>query len=259
MNPTVSEWLNLFFRWLHVVAGVIWIGHLYFFNFVNAHVAKTLDGPTKKAVIPQLMPRALYWFRWGAAWTFISGLMLAGLVYYMGGLMYEGDATPNKGLGYGIILVGFVLVGLYDVVQKAMKGSTMSIVICLGLLAVQYVLMEYVAMFSGRATFIHVGIFLGTTMAMNVWMRIWPAQRKIITAIKDGTAPDGDLVALAGLRSRHNTFMSVPLLFLMVSNHFPGSYGVLPPMRAAVLAGFLAVGFAVTHWLYKKSAAVPGF
>jgi uncharacterized membrane protein len=258
MNP-VNEWLNLLFRWLHVVAGVIWIGHLYFFNFVNAHFAKLLDGPTKKIVVPQLMPRALFWFRWGAAWTFISGWVLAALVYYLGGAMFEGDVEGNVGMAHGSVTVGLVLVFLYDVIQKSMKGSNASIAICLALVAAQYGLMEYGAKMSGRAIFIHIGMFFGTAMAMNVWMRIWPAQRKIITAIKDGTAPDADLVAMAGLRSRHNTFLSVPLLFLMVSNHFPGAYGVTAPMRAAVLAGFIAVGLGVTHWLYKKSAAVPGF
>src|SRR5262245_30660485 len=76
----VSEGL---FRWIHVVAGITWIGHLYFFNWVNAHFAATMDGDTKKKVVPELMPRALYWFRWGAAFTWLTGLMLAGLVFYM--------------------------------------------------------------------------------------------------------------------------------------------------------------------------------
>ena len=78
------EGLEAIFRWLHVFAGIIWIGHLYFFNWVNGPLQAKLDGPTKKLVVPELMPRALYWFRWGAAYTWITGVLLLGLVYYMG-------------------------------------------------------------------------------------------------------------------------------------------------------------------------------
>src|SRR5262249_48686712 len=81
------DWKGFFeglFRWIHVVAGVAWIGHLYFFNWVNAHFVATMDADTKKKVVPELMPRALFWFRWGAAFTWATGLLLAGLVYYMG-------------------------------------------------------------------------------------------------------------------------------------------------------------------------------
>src|SRR5262252_3341552 len=107
MDATVSEWLNLVFRWIHVVAGVMWIGHLWFFNFVNAQVAKTYDAASKKAVVPQLMPRALYWFRWGAAYTWISGIFLLGLVVYMGGTLDSkiGD-VPGMLVGLGALVVG---------------------------------------------------------------------------------------------------------------------------------------------------------
>ncbi len=78
------DFTQLIFRWLHVIAGVTWIGHLYFFNWVNGAFTKTLDADAKKKVVPQLMPRALYWFRWGAAYTWITGILLIGMVYYMG-------------------------------------------------------------------------------------------------------------------------------------------------------------------------------
>src|SRR5258706_10699333 len=82
MNPEVNNWLQLIFRWGHVVAGVMWIGHLWFFNFVNGPFAAKMDGPTKKLVIPELMPRALFWFRWGAAWTWITGVLLLAILYW---------------------------------------------------------------------------------------------------------------------------------------------------------------------------------
>ena len=257
MNPEVNNWLQLIFRWIHVVAGVAWIGHLYFFNWVNAHFAKTMDGPTKKAVTPELMPRALFWFRWGAAWTWITGVLLAGLVYYMGGALLEDPNSGKGAIAAGLLLAGLVLIVVYDVVMKAVANvvvaNTIMLLIFFGYMAA----LHYVGGLGGRALFIHAGAFFGTAMAFNVWMRIWPNQRRIITAVKEGTAPDAGMVALAGLRSRHNTFMSVPLIFFMISNHYPTVYG--SSLRLAWLIGFTLVGFAATYLLYQKSAKVSGF
>jgi len=105
--------------------------------------------------------------------------------------------------------------------------------------------------------YIHAGLIFGSIMALNVWMVIWPAQKKIITAIKEGTAPDAALVAQAGLRSRHNTFMSVPLVFTMISNHYPTMYG--NTYRDIYLLGVIILGFASVRALYGKSAKVSGF
>jgi uncharacterized membrane protein len=250
--------MNLVFRWVHVVAGIAWIGHLYFFNFVNAHFAKTLTADNKKLVVPELLPRALYWFRMGAAWTWITGLLLLGIVYYMGGVLYEDPTNPNHAMGGLMLVLLLVFAFLYDVIMRMMKGQQMvANILALVLLAALYCLCWEFANFSGRALYIFMGGALGTAMAMNVWMRIWPAQKKIITAVKAGTAPDADLVAMAGLRSRHNTYMSVPLVFFMVSNHYPTVYGNdLHWLWAAVI---VAVGFLATWLLYKKSAQVPGF
>jgi uncharacterized membrane protein len=253
-NPVVSEWLNLIFRWAHVVAGVMWIGHLWFFNFVNAQLAKTYDADSKKKVIPELMPRALYWFRWGAAWTWITGVLLLGIIYTMGaGFMREGSTLSNgagTGIAFAVLFAGFLV---YDLLWKSpikanpVAGAIVSVVL---LAASGFVLDR---LFAARTTYILLGGLLGTIMAANVWMRIWPAQRKIIAAVKGGSAPDPALVALAGLRSKHNTYMSVPLMFLMVSNHFPGVYGMANGWAVAV--ALVVVSFAFTAFLYSKSAS----
>jgi len=246
--------LNALFRWLHIVAGIVWIGMLYFFNWVNGPFAASLDGETKKKVVPELMPRALYWFRWGAAWTWITGVLLLGIVYYMGDNLVDPDSTMGKGagtaIGLAVILLGFVA---YDILWKTplkanpLAGTIVSLVI---LAVVAWVLS---CSFSGRAVFIHIGALFGTSMAANVWMRIWPAQRKIIAAIRDGQAPDAALVGLAGMRSKHNTYMSVPLLFLMISNHYPTVYGGRHGWVYAIV--MVIVGMLFTSWMYKKSAA----
>ena len=252
MNPEVNNVMQAVLRWGHVIAGILWIGHLYFFNFVNAHVAKALDGPTKKSVVPELMPRALYWFRWGAFWTWITGILLAGLIYYHGKVVFEDPNQGNPWLWLAIVLailiVGFLV---YNAIMKAIKNVTVASAICLALLAGVYYLLAEVGHFSGRSLYIHVGVILGTIMALNVWMVIWPSQRKIIAATSAGTPPDANLVALAGLRSRQNTYMSVPLLFTMISNHYPTMYG--GAYRDICLVSVIALGFAIVWWLYRQS------
>ena len=250
MDENVRSWMELFFRWIHVVAGVMWIGHLYFFNFVNGQVAKTYDADSKKKVVPELMPRALYWFRWGAAYTWITGILLLGLVYYMGGVLVPpGGMSVGAGTGAGLALLVVAWV-IYDVLWKAMEKQETAAV------AISYVLVAAVTfglsrVLTGRAVFIHVGAMFGTVMAANVWMRIWPAQRKLIAATKAGTAPDAALAARAGLRSKHNTYMSVPLIFAMVSNHYPAVYG--SDFGWIILLVLIALGWAATKGLYTKS------
>jgi uncharacterized membrane protein len=260
MNSDVNTFVQLFLRWAHFVAGILWIGHLYFFNFVNAHVAKVLDGPTKKALVPELMPRALYWFRWGAAWTWITGLLLLVLIYYHGGtpVVFENPETGTGWLWLAIVLVllavGFLI---YNAVMKSVKNVLAANTIVLILFVAVYLFLEYVGKFGGRALYIHAGGILGTMMFMNVWMVIWPYQKKIITATKEGTPPDAALVASAGLRSRHNTYMSVPLVFFMISNHYPTMYA--GTYRDVCALGVLVLGFGAVRLLYGKSAKVTGF
>jgi uncharacterized membrane protein len=260
MPQDVNNILQLVLRWAHVVAGILWIGHLYFFNFVNAHVAKALDGPTKKVVVPELMPRALYWFRWGALWTWLTGILLGGLIYYHGREVFDADhrQTSNPWLWLAIVLV-ILIVGflVYNAVMKAVKNVIVANTIVLLLLVGVYLFLEYVGNFGGRSLYIHAGLILGTIMALNVWMVIWPYQKKIIMATKEGTPPDAALVAQAGLRSRHNTFMSVPLVFTMVSNHFFIAFG--DKYSDLWLLVVFVIGFAFVRWTYGKSAKVSGF
>ena len=255
MDASGMDWANLLFRWLHVIAGVMWIGHLWFFNFVNGQVAKTFDADSKQKVVPELMPRALYWFRWGAAYTLITGIFLLGLVYYMGGVLWA-DAVNNPGnkvgmaVGLGVLVVGWVV---YDNLWKATANSqAVGTVISIVLISVAACGLTHYG-FSGRAVFIHCGSIFGFSMAANVWMRIWPAQRKIIAAIKAGDKPEPEWGALGGLRSKHNTYMSMPLLFLMISNHYPTVYGGANVW--ALVAGIVVVGFLLTKFFYNKAAS----
>jgi len=113
----ISSGLEALFRWMHIFAGILWIGHLYFFNFVNGPFEGKLDGGTKKTVVPELRPRALYWFRWGAAWTWITGVLLLGMVYYMNRAAVQSETfTPGS---YVMLAVTFLAVFLYDYLFKS--------------------------------------------------------------------------------------------------------------------------------------------
>ena len=252
-------WLEPIFRWLHIIAGIMWIGHLWFFNFVNAQVAKSYDADSKKKVIPELMPRALYWFRWGAAYTWIFGILLLGTVYYMqaNAMLLDDNhkdlgAGAATGIGLGLLVVGFLV---YDILWKQLAkkealGAGISFALTVG------IAFGLSMIFSERGMLIHIGALFGTIMAGNVWMRIWPNQRRIIAAIKEGKAPDAAWAGMAGLRSKHNTYMSVPLMFFMISQHGVVELGMgslnYPWLGAALV---IAAGWGLTKFFFVKSAS----
>jgi uncharacterized membrane protein len=248
------EALQGLFRWAHVIAGITWIGLLYFFNWVNSGFAPTMDAETKKKVVPELMPRALYWFRWGAAYTWVTGVVLLLLVYYHGGLMFDDLGASWTGLSIGMVAVTFLSVFVYDALASSVLKPT-NVAFWGGVVLALVVLFLYgLAGFSFRAMAIHLGAMFGTNMAFNVWFRIWPAQQRIITATKNGEAPNADDAGLAGLRSKHNTYMSVPLVFLMLNAHMTWLPGGFIGLGLIVL-----IGFGVTYMLYNKATQVKGF
>jgi uncharacterized membrane protein len=242
------------FRWIHVVAGILWIGLLYFFNWVNSAFAPTMDAETKKKVVPELMPRALYWFRWGAAFTWVTGVLLLLIVFYHGRNVWEGQ-EPHWGAGAFIMLaVVFLGVFAYDALFKTViKEPSAQFGAGLVLAAVVVFLLDYFAGFGFRGYTIHLGAMFGTIMAYNVWFRIWPAQKKIIAATKNGEPPDASLAAIAGLRSKHNTYMSVPLVFMMLNSHETWAAN---PIWVVVI---VAVGWGIVYHLYDRAKAVKGF
>jgi len=261
--------LHPIFKWLHIFAGVMWIGLLYFFNFVNGAFAGTMDANTKKNVVPELMPRALYWFRWGAAWTWITGIVLLYVIFWHGSLsmgesagnyMFENGANVTM-WSHLMIAFTFLAVFVYDFLYKSPLASNVRVVTIVAFLLIagtEY-LMIHCGQFSYRAFNIHIGAMFGTMMAFNVWFRIWPAQQRIITTIKNGEGPDAADVALAGLRSKHNTYMSVPLFWTMINEHTVIMSGKLFDINGLVLLLIIVIGWHIVFQFYKKSGKVKGF
>jgi uncharacterized membrane protein len=171
----------------------------------------------------------------------------------------ELSTGAGAGISLAILVVAFLI---YDVMWKAlakqeMAGMAISLVLSVG------AAFGLSRLYSGRAVFIHMGAIFGTIMAANVWMRIWPNQRKIIAATKEGKAPDAAWGAMAGLRSKHNTYMSMPLIFFMVSNHYPtvGGMSLLAnDFNYLIIGAFIAVGWIIAKLCYQKSGgAAPKF
>ncbi len=241
MDFNLSEWLNLIARWVHVFAGILWIGQTYFFTWLDHRFSAGDSDPSAqvwmvhsggfyvvgKQKVLAVSPEKVRWFRWEAAITWLSGMFLLVLVYYMGGALLDADAKISLGTGIatgvGVLVVGWLL---YDLIWQSPLGRAEggASALCFVLLAGAVFGLTHI--FSGRAAYMQVGALLGTLMTANVWVRILPAQRRMIAALAEGKQPDPALAARAKLRSKHNTFMVVPVVFIMISNHFPvATYG----------------------------------
>ncbi len=245
-------------RWIHVVAGVLWVGMLYFFNFVNGPFQSRLSPDTRREVLPELMPRALFFFRWGAAWTWLTGVTLLGMVFWHTPTVFV-DGIARYGFGtLASLVVVFGGVFVYDLLMSSPLFGEQKVrnTLGFGLIAMAVAIMTGWGHFGYRGWTIHTGAMFGTIMAFNVWFRIWPAQRRILQSVKAGDSPDGELVALATLRSRHNTYLSIPLLWTMLDshNHAVGAGSA----QQFVLLGVILLGWHVVFQLYRRSARLEG-
>ncbi len=251
---------QILFRWIHIIFGIIWIGLLYFFNFVNIPFQATIDAGNKQKVNPELLSRVLFWFRWGAAWTWVTGFLLLGVVYYSGGVMFENGFGWSAGSGI-LVLLTFGSVFIYDALAKQF-GKEPKVFGTIGfvLIVVMVLLFTYVGEFSYRSMVIHTGAMFGSIMAYNVWFKIWPAQKITLPLVKAGQPTDAALMATASQRSRHNTYLSVPLFYTMINAHtvsFSGSlFGIDKALGYTVLFVAILLGWHVVFQFYKKSAKI---
>ena len=260
--------LNLLFRWFHVIAGIAWIGQTYLFNWMEKTLPKEIDPKAdnnvsgqlwmvhgggfyfvEKQKIPKIMPQTLHWFKWESALTWISGMFLLIIVYYMGGLMFEPDSELTEltaGLiGIGVLIVGYLVYHFLwtsPLGKNEIVGSTISFLLTIAL----FIGLDQI--FSSRAAMMHIGAVFGTIMTANVWMIILPAQRQMIAATEKGEKPDMSLAGKARRCSKHNTYMSIPVIFIMISNHFPvTTYG--NSYNWLVLGFFIVLGWLAAKWM----------
>ena len=260
-----TEWLNLALRWLHLTVGIAWIGSSFYFVWMDNHLKAPKAGDAsgelwsvhgggfyhneKYVVAPATMPDDLHWFKWEAYWTWISGFSLLTLVYYVGAKSFlidpaKADLSVASAIAIGLsaLASGWIF---YDLLCRSpLKRNNLAIGIiwfCF-LVAAAWALS---LVFNERAAYLHIGAMTGTVMVANVFFIIIPNQRKAVKALIAGEVPDPALGAAGKQRSLHNNYMTLPVLVIMISHHYPMTYGAPHPW--IVIARVSATGVAVRH------------
>jgi uncharacterized membrane protein len=266
MTAYLGDWLNLLLRLTHFIAGIAWIGSSFYFIWLDRALTKPpaprpgVEGDLwmvhsggfyqveKRRPGPGEMPTVLHWFKWEALLTWISGIALLILVYYMSSGAYLLDpAVSGIGPGTATALIALLVGGwaVYDLLWRSPLAARRAVATGVSLLLLAAVTLALSRLLSGRAAYMHVGALLGTLMVANVWMRILPAQREMIAATAAGRQPDFTVGERAKRRSVHNSYMTFPLLFIMLSGHYPATYA--SPLNWLNLLLLIVAGAAARH------------
>jgi len=273
MDSHAGQWLGLALRWLHVIAGISWIGTSFYFNWLNGRIRPpappepgvagelwSVHGggfyrSVKYGVAPERLPATLHWFKWEAYVTWLSGVALLVLIYYLDAGAYlldpqHADVTRRVAVGIGVatLLAGWLV---YDLLCRSPLGARGSALAAAGVTLTAALAWALIAVLSTRAAYIHVGALLGTLMAGNVFRVIIPAQQEMVAAMAAGRPPDARLGGQAALRSLHNNYLTLPVLFIMVSIHSPATYG--HEWSWAILVGVSVIGAGVRHWFNLRN------
>ncbi|NBX93343.1 MAG: hypothetical protein EB078_02685 [Proteobacteria bacterium] len=272
MLDSLRDWLGYFLRWGHLIAGISWIGSSFYFIWLD----KALTPPEKttedvegevwmvhsggfyqverRKIGPGSMPRTLHWFKWEAAFTWITGVLLMAVVYYAGGgaLLFDApqtSASVPQAIGFSLLLLPLSWF-IYDGLWNSSIGKNTKVATVISFLLMVALVWGLSQFFGGRAAYMHVGAVFGTLMVANVWVRILPAQQKMIDATKAGKKPDFTLSGKAKLRSVHNSYLTLPVLFLMLSNHYPMTYG--SEKSVLILLLLFVLGACARHYKITK-------
>ena len=249
MTAYLLDWLNILVRWLHFITGIAWIGSSLYFIWLDNHLEEPRDpGDSEKGVggevwsvhgggfyhaqkykvAPTVLPDTLHWFKWEAYSTWLSGIFLLGLVYFLGAEIYLIDRSVADlsvltaiGIAISFIAGGWIV---YDLMCKSPLVKDDRVFALALLLLCGGLAWSLCHLFSGRAAFILFGVTLGTIMVANVFFVIIPGQKKMVAAAERGETPDATDGLLAKLRSVHNTYFTLPVLFVMTSNHYAMTY-----------------------------------
>jgi len=277
MEAYILDWLNLLLRWLHFITGVAWIGASFYFIWLDDHleVPKSPDDDEKGVggevwsvhgggfyhaqkyrVAPREMPQSLHWFKWEAYTTWLSGMLLLALVYWYGAEVYlidpaVADLSMLKAVG---IAIAYVVGGwfVYDLLCKSPLAKDTRVFAVILLLLSGVLAWSLCQLFSGRGAYIHFGAVLGTIMVANVFFVIIPGQKKLVLSASRGEAPDPTPGIHAKQRSVHNTYFTLPVLFVMTSNHYATTYS--HEYNWAILIGISLAGALIRIFFVARHA-----
>jgi len=265
MAAEFYEWLNLAIRWLHLTTGIAWIGSSFYFIWLDAHLKAVEEGEAsgelwsvhgggfyhqqKYALAPAKMPADLHWFKWEAYFTWMSGFAMLVLVYYVGarGMLVDpakAALTPAAAIaiGLGALVAGWLV---YDLLCRSAVGANNKLLGAIWFIFLLAAAWWLDSIFNSRGAYLHIGAMMGTVMAANVFVIIIPNQRKVVADLIAGKSPDPALGKAAKQRSLHNNYMTLPVLFIMISHHYPMTYGAARPWLVLALIGL--TGVAVRH------------
>ncbi|MFT6249699.1 MAG: putative membrane protein [Cognaticolwellia sp.] len=286
MDPYITDWLNLAIRFAHVITGIAWIGASFYFVWLDNHLEtppqekadKGISGDlwaihgggfyevAKYRLAPPKIPTVLHWFKWEAYTTWITGFFLLSLMFYVGAETYlidknVAELTQLQAIIYGLgtIVIG---VGCYEfLVRTKLKDHSLIlafILLVLGTL-ISYGLMQ---VFSARGSYMHMGAIIGTIMAGNVFFGIMPSQRALVKAVEEGNTPDSKYGLNAKLRSTHNTYLTLPVIFIMISNHYPMTFnhnaGWIVLMALILITAAIRQYFVLRHFGKNQPGIIIG-
>jgi uncharacterized membrane protein len=274
MLADLAAWANMALRWLHLTAGIAWIGSSFYFMWLDSRLKAPVQPrggmagelwavhsggfyqKQKFMVAPPEMPEELHWFKWEAYTTWISGFALLSLIYYVGANLYLIDPAKAQMTQLTAVAAGvsFIFGGwlIYDGLCRSPIGKNLklfAVVWFAVLVAAAYALTH---LFSNRGAFIHVGAVMGSVMVFNVFAIIIPNQRKVVASMMAGETPDPSLGKQAKQRSVHNNYMTLPVLLIMVSNHYP--LLTESPINWLLLAGLGVAGATIRHFFNLRNS-----
>ena len=270
MEAHLHEWLNLSIRWVHMITGVAWIGASFYFVWLENHLNRSnprdgLSGDLwaihgggiyhleKYKLAPPKMPENLHWFKWEAYFTWMSGIALLCVVFYWNPTLYllapgsTLSGAEGVAIGIGSLIAGWFI---YDFLCDSPLGKKPALLGAVLFVLIIAACWGFSLVFSGRGAYLHTGAIIGTIMVGNVFRIIMPAQRALVAAIEKNETPDPTLPAKGLLRSRHNNYFTLPVLFIMISNHFPSTYG--SQYNWLILAGIAMLAVLVRHYFNTR-------
>jgi uncharacterized membrane protein len=274
IDPQISEWISQILRWIHVITAIAWIGSSFYFIHLDLSLKKRdglpegVGGETwqvhgggfynmrKYLIAPAELPNELTWFKWESYSTWISGFFLIGWIYYLQADLYTIDpsvmaltAWQAAAVGIGTLAIGWLV---YDGLCRSPLGKNdpaLGIAVFIYILAAAWLLTH---LFNGRAVFLHTGAMIATWMSASVFLVIIPNQKKVVTALRAGQTPDPSLGKQAKQRSTHNNYLTLPVIFLMLSNHYPLAWS--SRYAVGIIALVVIAGAVIRHFFNSQHA-----
>lgn len=280
LDAYLMEWGSLLLRWLHIIAGIAWIGSSFFFMHLDATLKPAAGIPDGKGghawqvhgggfyemrkylVAPEKLPPELTWHKWQAYWTWISGFFLLVWIYYAQAELYLIDPAvlvlpkwQAAAIGIASLALGWAV---YDGLCRSPLARNDNLLALFGFGFVVAMAFVYAQIFSGRGAMIHIGALMATMMAGNVLMVIIPNQRKVVASLVAGQEPDPKYGKIGKQRSTHNNYITLPVIFMMMANHYPVTYAnnaVIPAITALVIVSGALVRHFYNNWHRDHSKA----